>query len=115
MFKVVFGKVMFVRFFWLILVMLNFQDERDEMVVDLIIILEKFELFFVLVMEIFRSFYQFFESLEDFDEIYKLLISFRKKLNEFLVCRDVSFICYYLKKLWNLVVDRIQCYYICKV
>ena len=82
--------------------------------VDPTITPEKPEAPLVLAAETPRSLYQPSESSEDSDETHKPSTSSRKKLNEFLACRDVSPICYHLKKPWNLVADRKQRYHTCK-
>ena len=79
--------------------------------VDPTITPEKPESPFVLATETPRRLYQPSESSEDSDETHKPSTSSRKKLNEFLACRDVSPIRYHLKKPWNLAADRTQRYH----
>ena len=66
---------------------------------------------FIPATETPRSLYQPSESSEDSDETHKPSASSRKKLNEFLACRDVSPIRYHLEKSWNLGADRTQRYH----
>ena len=76
---------------------------------------EKPESPFVPATETPRSLYQPSESSEDSDETHKLSTSSRKKLNEFLACRDVSPIRYHSKKPWNFAADRTKHYHTRKV
>ena len=72
--------------------------------VDSTITPQKPESSFVLTTETPRSLYQPSESSEQ-------STSSRKKLNEFLACRDVSPIRYHLTKPWNSAADRTQRYH----